>query len=43
MMRPIVTDVCRSVCHDRELCKKRLNRSTCRLGCGLGWAQGIIY
>ena len=22
--------------------EKRLNRSRCRLGCGLGWAQGII-
>jgi len=35
-MRHIVTEgialsVCRSVCHDRELCKKRLNQSKCRL------------
>jgi len=22
--------------------QKRLNRSRCRLGCGLGWAQGIM-
>jgi len=47
-MRPIVTvgvarSVCRSVClyvtNDREPCKKRLNRSRCRLGCGLACAQ----
>jgi len=35
--------VCRSVCHDREPCKKELNRSRCRLGCGLGWIQGTMY
>ena len=23
--------------------QKRLNHSTCHLGCGLGWAQGIMY
>jgi len=39
----VAWSVCRSVCHDRELCKKRLNRSRCRLGCGLGLAQGIVY
>jgi len=42
-MRPIVTDgvarsVCRSVCHDTELCK-RLNRSRC---CRLGRTQGTL-
>jgi len=25
----------------RSSAQKRLNRSRCRLGCGLGWAQGI--
>ena len=48
--RPVVTyRVAWSV--DRSLCglsrswalKKPLNRSRCRLGCGLGWAQGTIY
>ena len=45
-MRPIVSDevawsVGRSVCHDRETgsLQKRLDRSRCRLGRGLGWAQ----
>jgi len=23
--------------------QKQLNRSRCRLGCGLGWAQGIMW
>ena len=29
--------VCLSVCHDRKPYKKPLNRSRCRLGCGVGW------
>jgi len=32
--------LCWSVCHSREPCKKWLGRWRCRLGCGLGWAQG---
>ena len=36
--RPIVKY--RALCG--ELCKKRLNRSRCCLGCGLRWAQGIV-
>jgi len=31
--------VCRSVCHDREPYEKRLNRSRCRSGYGLGLAK----
>jgi len=27
----------------RSSVQKRLNRSRCRLGCRLGWAQGILY
>ena len=36
--RPIVK------CKDtlRSSVQKRLNRLRCRLGCGLGWAQGIV-
>ena len=26
----------------RSSVQKRLNRSRCRLGCGLGWVQGIV-
>jgi len=49
-MRPIVTDrvawsfrlsVGRSV--TILSLAKRLNRSTCRLRCGLGWASGTMY
>jgi len=32
-----------SVCHSREMCKKRLNRSRCRLARGLSWARGSMY
>jgi len=31
-----------SVCHDHESCKNCTNWSTCCLGCGLGWAKGIM-
>jgi len=34
--------VCRSVTVEMRPAK-RLNRSKCRLGCGLGWAQGTMY
>jgi len=35
--------VCRlCFCYDREPCKKRLNRSRCRLGCVLEWVQVIV-
>jgi len=42
-MQSIVTDgyvVCRSV--TIMSLQKWLNRSRCRLGCGLGWAQGTV-
>jgi len=26
----------------RELCKRRLNRSRCCLGCGLGWGNHVL-
>jgi len=40
--------VCRSVCLSVSLSRswvlqKRLNRSRCRLGCGLAWVQGTTY
>ena len=31
--------VCRSVCHDHEFCRKRLNGLRCRLGYGLAWPK----
>jgi len=40
----VCLSVCRSVCLSQSwTLQKRLNRSRCRLGCGLEWAQGIIY
>jgi len=45
-LQPIVIDgvawsVCQSVCLSRSCAvQKWLNQSTCRLGCGLWWAQG---
>jgi len=47
-MRPIITgkvawSVCRSVCLSQSwVMQKRLNRSRCRLGCRVEWAQGTI-
>jgi len=46
-MRPVVTDrvawsVCRSACNNQELSKNCWTDRRCRLGCGLGWAQGSI-
>jgi len=43
-MRPIVTDrVMWSVSLSQLWAlQKRLSRSRCRLGCGLGWAQGTV-
>ena len=35
----VITITCWLVCHDCELCKKRLNRMSCHLGCGIGWAK----
>ena len=39
-----ISVICLSVClsQSRAL-QKRLNRSRCRLGCGVGWAQGNMY
>ena len=53
-MRPIATDgvawsvsrsVARLVCvsHDREPCKKWLNRLRYHLRCGIGLSQGTMY
>jgi len=49
-MRPIVADgvawcVCLSAGRSVTILSaaKRLNRSRCRLGCGLRWAQGTMY
>jgi len=33
--------VCRSDCHSSDPCRKRLNRSRCRLGWGLLWTQNL--
>ena len=46
-IRPMLSDRCLSVYLSvkyrdflRRAVQKRLNRSICRLGCGLGWAEG---
>jgi len=34
--------VCLSVGHDRKPFKKRMNRSSCRFGCGLGGPRNLV-